>query len=171
MICNASNFNLKIEPKNAIKFVNIAKELLNEANTSIGFEHPTITGLNYLSFCQFIEPLKKNDQSVLTGLNTVVIRPGKLDRSPCGTGTSARLAVMKEKNEIQINEEFISKSIIGSTFKASIEKEVQINNKNCIIPKITGSAFITGKQNLFIDRDDPFPEGYRLNDTWPDSST
>ena len=83
-------------------------------------------------------------------------------------GTSARLAVMKEKNEIQINEEFISRSIIGSTFKASIEKEVLINNKNCIIPRITGSAFITGKQNLYIDKDDPFPEGYRLNDTWPD---
>ena len=74
---------------------------MKEANASIGFEHPTIKGLDYLSFCQFIEPLKKI-QSLLTGLNTVVIRPGKLDRSPCGTGTSARLAVMKEKNEIQI---------------------------------------------------------------------
>ena len=168
MICNANDFNLKIEPKNAINFVKIAKELLLEANLTIGFEHPTIEGLNYLSFCQFVEPLEKNTKSILTGLNTVVIRPGKLDRSPCGTGTSARLAVMKEKNEIQINEEFISRSIIGSTFKASIEKEVLINNKNCIIPRITGSAFITGKQNLYIDKDDPFPEGYRLNDTWPD---
>ena len=83
---------------------------MKEANASIGFEHPTIKGLDYLYFCQFIEPLKKNNQSLLTGLNTVVIRPGKLDRSPCGTGTSARLAVMKEKNEIQINEEFISKN-------------------------------------------------------------
>ena len=168
LICNANDFNLKIEPKNAIKFVKIAKELLREANLTIGFEHPTIEGLNYLSFCQFVEPLEKNSKSILTGLNTVVIRPGKLDRSPCGTGTSARLAVMKEKNEIQISEEFISRSIIGSTFKASIEKEVLINNKNCIIPRITGSAFITGKQNLYIDKDDPFPEGYRLNDTWPD---
>ena len=141
---------------------------MREANFTFGFEHPTIEGLNYLSFCQFVEPLEKNTKSILTGLNTVVIRPGKLDRSPCGTGTSARLAVMKEKNEIQINEEFISRSIIGSTFKASIEKEVLINNKNCIIPRITGSAFITGKQNLYIDKDDPFPEGYRLNDTWPD---
>ena len=168
LICNAHDFNLKIEPKNAIKFVKIAKELLEEANFSIGFEHPTIERLNYISFCQFVEPLKKKDNSILTGLNTVVIRPGKLDRSPCGTGTSARLAVMKEKNEIQIDQEFISESIIGSTFKASIEKEVIINNKKCIIPSITGSAFITGKQNLYVDKDDPFPEGYRLNDTWPD---
>ena len=104
----------------------------------------------------------------MSGLNTVVIRPGKLDRSPCGTGTSARLAVMKEKNEIQLNEDFISESIIGSQFKASIEKEIQVDNKNCIIPQITGSAFITGEQKLYLDENDPFPQGYRLNDTWPD---
>ena len=168
LICNAEDFKLKIEPINAKKFVKIAKELLLEANLSIGFEHPTIKDLNYLSFCQFVEPIKKNQNSILSGLNTVVIRPGKLDRSPCGTGTSARLAVMKEKNEIQLNEDFISESIIGSQFKASIEKEIQVDNKNCIIPKITGSAFITGEQKLYLDENDPFPQGYRLNDTWPD---
>ena len=168
LICNAEDFKLKIEPINAKKFVKIAKELLLEANLSIGFEHPTIKDLNYLSFCQFVEPIKKNQNSILSGLNTVVIRPGKLDRSPCGTGTSARLAVMKEKNEIQLNEDFISESIIGSQFKASIEKEIQVDNKNCIIPQITGSAFITGEQKLYLDENDPFPQGYRLNDTWPD---
>ena len=168
LICNAEDFKLKIEPINAKKFVKIAKELLSEANLSIGFEHPTIKDLNYLSFCQFVEPIKKNQNSILSGLNTVVIRPGKLDRSPCGTGTSARLAVMKEKNEIQLNEDFISESIIGSQFKASIEKEIQVDNKNCIIPQITGSAFITGEQKLYLDENDPFPQGYRLNDTWPD---
>ena len=168
LICNAEDFKLKIEPINAKKFVKIAKELLLEANLSIGFEHPTIKDLNYLSFCQFVEPIKKNQNSILSGLNTVVIRPGKLDRSPCGTGTSARLAVMKEKNEIQLNEDFISESIIGSQFKALIEKEIQVDNKNCIIPQITGSAFITGEQKLYLDENDPFPQGYRLNDTWPD---
>ena len=168
LICNAEDFKLKIEPINAKKFVKIAKELLLEANLSIGFEHPTIKDLNYLSFCQFVEPIKKNQNSILSGLNTVVIRPGKLDRSPCGTGTSARLAVMKEKNEIQLNEDFISESIIGSQFKASIEKEIQVDNKNCIIPQITGSAFITGEQKLYLEENDPFPQGYRLNDTWPD---
>ena len=168
LICNAEDFKLKIEPINAKKFVKIAKELLLEANLSIGFKHPTIKDLNYLSFCQFVEPIKKNQNSILSGLNTVVIRPGKLDRSPCGTGTSARLAVMKEKNEIQLNEDFISESIIGSQFKASIEKEIQVDNKNCIIPQITGSAFITGEQKLYLDENDPFPQGYRLNDTWPD---
>ena len=168
LICNAKDFNLKIEPKNAKKFVDISREIVKVANQEFGFSHPTIPSLNYISFCQFIEPVKINSLQQKEGWNTVSIRPGKLDRSPCGTGTSARLALMKQKNEIDINEIFISRSIIGSTFEAKIKEEFISNNKQMIKPLIKGSAFITGKQELYISKDDPFPEGYRLNDTWPD---
>ena len=168
LICNAKDFNLTIEPKNAKKFVDISREIVKVANQEFGFSHPTIPSLNYISFCQFIEPVKINSLQQKEGWNTVSIRPGKLDRSPCGTGTSARLALMKQKNEIDINETFISRSIIGSTFEAKIKEEFVSNNKQMIKPLIKGSAFITGKQELYISRDDPFPEGYRLNDTWPD---
>ena len=101
-------------------------------------------------------------------MNTVCIRPGKLDRSPCGTGTSARLALMYAKNEIKLNEKFISRSIIGSTFESYIAEEYIEGDKKMIIPSIKGSAFITGEQKMYISKDDPFPEGYKLNDTWPD---
>ena len=168
LICNAKDFNLTIEPKNAKKFVDISREIVKVANQEFGFSHPTIPSLNYISFCQFIEPVKINSLQQKEGWNTVSIRPGKLDRSPCGTGTSARLALMKQKNEIDINETFISRSIIGSTFEAKIKEEFVSNNKQMIKPLIKGSAFITGKQELYISKDDPFPEGYRLNDTWPD---
>ena len=168
LICNAKDFNLTIEPKNAKKFVDISREIVKVANQEFGFSHPTIPSLNYISFCQFIEPVKINNWQQKEGWNTVSIRPGKLDRSPCGTGTSARLALMKQKNEIDINEIFISRSIIGSTFEAKIKEEFVSNNKQMIKPLIKGSAFITGKQELYISKDDPFPEGYRLNDTWPD---
>mgnify|MGYP001226028725 FL=1 len=168
LICNAKDFNLTIEPKNAKKFVDISREIVKVANQEFGFSHPTIPSLNYISFCQFIEPVKINSLQQKEGWNTVSIRPGKLDRSPCGTGTSARLALMKQKNEIDINEIFISRSIIGSTFEAKIKEEFISNNKQMIKPLIKGSAFITGKQELYISKDDPFPEGYRLNDTWPD---
>ena len=168
LICNAKDFNLTIEPKNAKKFVDISREIVKVANQEFGFSHPTIPSLNYISFCQFIEPVKINSSQQKEGWNTVSIRPGKLDRSPCGTGTSARLALMKQKNEIDINETFISRSIIGSTFEAKIKEEFISNNKQMIKPLIKGSAFITGKQELYISKDDPFPEGYRLNDTWPD---
>ena len=168
LICNAKDFDLSIEPNNAKKFVDISREIVKIANQEFGFSHPTIPSLNYISFCQFIEPVKINSSQQKEGWNTVSIRPGKLDRSPCGTGTSARLALMKQKNEIDINETFISRSIIGSTFEAKIKEEFVSNNKKMIKPLIKGSAFITGKQELYITKDDPFPEGYRLNDTWPD---
>ena len=168
IICNARDFNLTIEPKNAKKFVEISKEIIKIANQEFGFSHPTISSLDYISFCQFIEPVKVNSSQQKEGWNTVCIRPGKLDRSPCGTGTSARLALMKEKNEIDVNEVFISRSIIGSTFETKIKEEVISNGKKMIKPLIKGSAFITGKQELYVSKNDPFPEGYRLNDTWPD---
>ena len=168
VICNAKDFNLTIEPKNAKKFVEISKEIINITNREFGFSHPTIPSLDYISFCQFIEPVKMNSSQQKEGWNTVSIRPGKLDRSPCGTGTSARLALMKEKNEIDVNETFISRSIIGSTFETKIKEEFILNGKKMIKPLIKGSAFITSKQELYVSKDDPFPEGYRLNDTWPD---
>ena len=96
-----------------------------------------------------------------------MIRPGKLDRSPCGTGTSARLALLRKKNELEIGEKIIVKSIIGSTFEAFIESETQELSRVMIKPNIKGNAFITGEQILYKDDQDPFPEGYRLNDTWP----
>ena len=168
IICNANDFNLAIEPKNAKKFVDISKEIIKIANQEFGFSHPTIPSLDYISFCQFIEPVKVNSSQQKEGWNTVSIRPGKLDRSPCGTGTSARLALMKEKNEIDVNEMFISRSIIGSTFETKIKEEFISNGKKMIKPLIKGSAFITGKQEFYVSKNDPFPEGYRLNDTWPD---
>ena len=79
----------------------------------------------------------------------------------CKIGSNER------KNEININEKFISRSIIGSTFETFVAEELISNNKKMIIPSIKGSAFITGKQEMYVSKDDPFPQGYRLNDTWP----
>ena len=167
LLCNAKDFNLKIIPENAKLFVNIAREILKEANDQIGFQHPSISNLNYISFCQFMEPIHVNSKGEKIAKNTVVIRPGKLDRSPCGTGTSARLALLRKKNQINIKEKIISQSIINSTFECFIESEIEENSKKMILPNIKGSAFITGEQILYLDDKDPFPQGYRLNDTWP----
>ena len=100
------------------------------------------------------------------GKNTVCIRPGKLDRSPCGTGTSARLALMRATNQIGINETFISRSIIDSTFISNIIEEYEEDNKKKIIPTIKGKAFIMGKQEFYVSIDDPFPEGFLIGDIW-----
>ena len=170
IICEAESFGLKIIPENAKRFVEASNEIIKIANNELGFHHPTMPSLNCISFCQFIEPTKINHQNQKEGFNTVCIRPGKLDRSPCGTGTSARLALMRAKNEINVSEKYISRSIIGSKFEAFIIEEFTKENKKMIIPSIKGSAFITGNQEIYVSDQDPFPQGYRLSDTWPNKS-
>ena len=77
---------------------------------------------------------------------------------------------MRAKNEINVSEKYISRSIIGSKFEAFIIEEFTKENKKMIIPSIKGSAFITGNQEIYVSDQDPFPQGYRLSDTWPNKS-
>ena len=107
------------------------------------------------------------EEGIKVSRNTVVIDPGKLDRSPCGTGCSARMAVLNVKGEMKKGDRMIGRSIIDSRFDCAIVNEVNIGNKKAIIPSIRGRAWITGTHQLTLDSDDPWPEGYRLTDTWP----
>src|SRR4029453_9788780 len=101
------------------------------------------------------------------GRNTVVISPGKLDRSPCGTGTCARLAVMHAKGEIKKGEGIVSLSVISSRFEGQVVAETELKDGTpAIIPAITGRAWISGIHTYMLDPDDPWPLGYTLSDTW-----
>jgi proline racemase len=95
--------------------------------------------------------------------NAVVIAPGRLDRSATGTGLCARMAVLHARGLMSVGDTMTHASAIGSTFDGRIVAETEEG----IVPAIRGSAFITGTAELYVDADDPFPEGYLLSDTWP----
>jgi proline racemase len=95
--------------------------------------------------------------------NAVVIAPGRLDRSATGTGLSARMAVLHARGLMGVGDSMTHASAIGSTFDGRIVAETS----DGIVPAIRGSAWITGVSELYVDDDDPFPEGYLLSDTWP----
>lgn len=136
------------------------------ANEQIGFRHKAHQDWNAISFCQFTMPLETED-GVFSGRNAVAIDPGKLDRSPCGTGCSARMAVLHAKGDLKAGDRFIGRSILGSRFDCTISEEIDFHGKKAIIPTIRGRAWITGTHQLMCDPDDPWPAGYRLTDTWP----
>ena len=120
-----------------------------------------------LTLCRwFALPIFEEDE-IKVSKNTVIIDPGKLDRSPCGTGCSARMAVLHAKGELKKGDRMIGRSILNSRFDCEIVKETRIGNHKAIIPSIKGRAWITGTYQLELDVDDPFPNGYRLSDTWP----
>ena len=97
----------------------------------------------------------------------MVVRPGKVDRCPTGTGLSARLAVMHAKGQAKLGDTLLARSILDSEFLGCIEEEVSVGNKSAIRPSISGRAWITGRTQWKLDPQDPWPEGYRLSDTWP----
>ncbi len=99
--------------------------------------------------------------------NAVVIAPGRLDRSATGTGLSARMAVLHARGLLRVGESMTHASPIGSTFDGRVVAETTVHGRPAIVPAIRGSAFVTGRFELYVDARDPFPEGYLLSDTWP----
>jgi proline racemase len=98
--------------------------------------------------------------------NAVVVAPGRLDRSATGTGLSARMAALHARGLMRVGEEMTHASPLGSTFVGRIVAETRVGERAAIVPAIRGSAWITGTFQLYVDPDDPFPEGYVLSDTW-----
>ena len=95
--------------------------------------------------------------------NAVFFADSGIDRSPCGTGTSAKVATLYSKGELKLNEEFVHESIIGSIFRARAIQETQVGPYSAVIPEVTGSAYIIGINQLFIDPDDPHKNGFLLS--------
>ena len=166
VIVDAQALGFAIRPDEARELAEMGMKITQAATEQLGFEHPTNPDWKHISFCQFAGPLERID-GVWTGANAVAIRPGKIDRSPTGTGCSARMAVLHAKGLMQVGERYLARSIIGSAFDCRIDAEVSIGTQRGIVPVIAGSAWITGTHQHTLDPTDPYPQGYRLSDTWP----
>jgi len=166
VLVNATELGFEIKPDEAKDISEIGAKITAAANQQLEFTHPENSDWSHISFCELALPIFE-EEGIKVSRNTVVIDPGKLDRSPCGTGCSARMAVLSAKGEMKKGDRMIGRSIIDSRFDCAIVNEVNIGNKKAIIPSIRGRAWITGTHQLTLDSDDPWPEGYRLTDTWP----
>jgi len=166
VIVEASNLGFSVQPDEARDMAEAGVKITRAANEQLGFTHPENPDWDHISFCQFTMPVSA-EAGVKTGRNAVVIQPGKLDRSPCGTGCSARMAVLHAKGELASGEAFTGVSPIGSRFDCRIVEETTIAGHPAIVPEIRGRAWLTGTRQLMLDPDDPWPDGYKLSDTWP----
>ena len=166
VLVEAAALGFKIVPEEAADLAQTGAKITAAANEQLGFQHPIHKEWNSISFCQFTRPVEEHE-GYLQGYSTVAIDPGKLDRSPCGTGCSARMAVLHARGQMKVGEHFVGRSIIDSRFDCSIRSTTQIGDIQAIVPTVRGRAWITGTQQLMLDPDDPWPLGYRLTDTWP----
>ncbi|MBP1852985.1 trans-3-hydroxy-L-proline dehydratase [Rhizobium halophytocola] len=166
VIVDAASLGFAVTPDEAREIAETGIRITNAANEQIGFTHPENSDWNHISFCQIAGPLTRKDGH-LTGANAVVIQPGKIDRSPTGTGCSARMAVLHAKGEMKVGDTYLARSIIGSEFRCSIDALARVGERDAIYPLISGRGWITGTHQLMLDPADPWPGGYRLSDTWP----
>ena len=166
VLVDAAALGFAITPGEAAELVGVGSRITRAANEQLGFEHPENPDWRHLSFCQLAGPLERGAAG-LSMRNTVVIDPGKLDRSPTGTGVSARMAVLRARGLMQVGDRLEMRSVIDSTFVGSVLADTTVGDLPAIIPTISGRAWITGTHEHTLDPGDPWPTGYRVGDTWP----
>ncbi len=130
-------------------------EAINEKNRPV---HPADPGIGGCKHVQFTAPGAQGSHS----RNAMAIHPGWFDRSPCGTGTSARMAQLHARGELAVGEDFINESLLGTRFTGRLVTETTVGEVPAVVPTVTGSAWITGMGQYLLDSTDPFPRGFTL---------
>jgi trans-L-3-hydroxyproline dehydratase len=162
-IADAQTLGFAIEPGEARELSVAGERIRAAAREQLACVHPENPEIAGVSIVQLAEPWRGVGQVTK---NAVVVAPGRLDRSATGTGLSARMAVLHARGSMGVGDSMTHASAIGSRFDGRIVSETRVGDRAAIVPAIRGSAWITGVWQVYVDPDDPFPEGYLLSDTW-----
>lgn len=159
-IIDAAQIGLPIEPQHAGALAHAGMAIKALLAEQVSVRHPERAGINEIAYVMFRGREPDGAVRTCTTLN------GRVDRSPCGTGSSANLAVLHARGEAKAGDVRRSRSIIGGEFLAEIIGETEIAGRPAILPRITGQGWIYGTETFRIDPDDPFPTGFTLSDMW-----
>jgi proline racemase len=158
-ILPAESVGLEVLPERANDLIAYGTEIWKAVNDQVEVHHPKELGIDCVNYVQFSAPASDPRAAMK---NAVVAPPTSLDRSPCGTGTSARMAALHAQGKLDLGEEFVHESIIGSLFSGRLVAETRVGEFTAVVPTITGSAHITGIHQFMLDPSDPFPAGFLL---------
>ncbi|MCF1464721.1 proline racemase [Agrobacterium vitis] len=160
-LIDPSQFGMSITPASARDLADIAMRIHRAVDAQLDIVHPTLPAIKGISYTMFTG---RDDNGDLRG--ATVLPPGRFDRSPCGTGNSARLACMAARGLAKVGDRFTARSIIDSKFEVEITGVTEIAGRAAILPRITGRGWIHGFHQVGLDPSDPFPEGYLVADCW-----
>jgi proline racemase len=165
VIASAEQLGFTLAKDEARSLVEIGERIKLAAAEQLPSVHPENPGIHTINQTLIAGPLLERD-GVKTSKNAVVVSPGRIDRSPCGTGSSARMALMHARGELAVGEPFVHQSILDTEFACSIEDTATVGALPAVVTRVGGRAWLTGVSYYGTDPEDPFPQGYRLNDTW-----
>jgi proline racemase len=158
-LVEAAKCGLALEAKEASRLVQAGERIRLAIETAVPLVHPAMPAARGLLYVQFYGPARRPDAHLR---NAVVVAPAGLDRSPCGTGTSARLANLHARGRLRVGEPFVHESIIDTLFTGRIAALTSVAGTPAIVPEITGRAWMTARATLSLDPSDPFPGGFLL---------
>jgi proline racemase len=162
-IVDAAKLGYAITPDEAREIAVLGEKVRLATRAQLEVVHPENPGINGVSIVQLNRPFEGAGK---TTRNTCIVAPGRSDRSPTGTGTCARMAVLHARGQMKAGDHMYHESIIGTRFKGSIAGETSIADRRAILPRIEGRAWITGFHTYCLDASDPYPQGYVVADTW-----
>ncbi len=165
VMVSADQIDLDLTIENAPQLARLGMDIIEAGNAQLEVQHPQREYINTIDVVEFFDPRGHKDKR---GKNFVVLGEGHVDRSPCGTGTCAKLALLHKRGQLDVGELFVNEGLLGTTFDARIVRESSITNPAtgeklpAIIPEISGAAHITGLQHFVLTPEDPFPEGFLI---------
>ncbi len=166
VIADAVDCGFDITPDEAADLSKVGEKVKKAAAEQLPTVHPENPEIHTVNQTLWAGPMRE-ENGVKVSKNGVIVSPGRLDRSPCGTGTTARLALMHARGEVKAGEDFIHESIIDTKFTGRIFDTGMTAGIPDVSVEITGRAWISAFHQYVLDPSDPFPTGYTLSDTWP----
>ena len=175
VIADAEPFGLRLTPDEGRDIVRIGEMIKAAAREQLPVSHPENPEIAGVSIAQLSAP---STSAGADRKNTVIVSTGRLDwdrpsswtgildRSPCGTGTCAKMAALHAKGQLPLHKDFVHEGILGTTFTGRLIAEARVGSYPAVVPTISGRAWITGIAQYVVDEDDPFPNGYTLGDLW-----
>lgn len=159
-LVSADQLGVTVEPSNAQRLVDLGLRIREAVNEQVKVEHPVEKHINRVELTEITAPASHPEAHAR---NVVIFGQGSIDRSPCGTGTCARMATLYAKGELKIEKPFVHESIIGTLFCGRLLREVIVGGFNAVVPRVGSSAYIIGIQQFVIDPGDPLAMGFSFN--------
>jgi proline racemase len=167
VIAEASELGFHLEPGEARDIARVAEQIRMAAKAQLPVVHPENPGIAGISIAQLSGEASRPGSH---RKNTVVVSTGGgsgvLDRSPCGTGTCAKMATLHARGRLPLHQDFVHEGILGTTFTGRLIAETQVGPYAAVVPELSGQAWITGFAQYVLDPEDPFPEGFTVADIW-----
>jgi proline racemase len=157
---DAAALGFSIVPDEARALSELGERIRPHVSEQLAIEHPLEEALSYLSFVVFVAPPRAGGDA----RHATVVSPGRLDRAPTGTATSARIAALDARGIM--GETYVAESVIDTRFTGRVAGRAQVGSLDAVVPAIAGRAWITGFHQLVVDPDDPLADGFKLPDTW-----